>query len=61
MQQPTTQSSRASQFFRASVTSLIFGMGALCLPASQAFALQVSVADTQNVFTVMEQSGPLNG
>ncbi|MDA0740069.1 MAG: PEP-CTERM sorting domain-containing protein [Nitrospirae bacterium] len=57
----TNTTNQGSRWLRAGLTSLILGVGALSLTASQAFALQVSVADTQNVFTVMEQSGPLNG
>ncbi len=61
MQQLTTQSSRTSQFFRASVTSLILGVGALCVTAGNAAATQVFVSNTQTTFTIMEQKGPFNG
>ena len=56
-----TTTHRSSRWLHAGITSLVLGLGALCLSTGNAFASQVWVSDTQTTFTIMEQVKAFNG
>jgi len=56
-----TTTKQGNRWLHAGLTSLLLGVGALCLTASPAFATQVWVHDDTTTFNIMEQAGPYNG
>lgn len=56
-----TTTHQESHWLHAGITSLVFGLGSLLMTTGNAWATQVWVSDDTTTFSVLTQSGPLNG